>query len=197
MMYISGKVVADLPAMLTPSIRNRLVDGQAWAADNGRYSSPSSYTDAAYLAWLATMPAESCLFATAPDTFGDAEATLRDSLPVLPLIRELGYRAALVAQPTMTVEQTPWDAFDVLFVGGPDSWQHSEDAVALIREAKRRGLWVHMGRVNGLRRMRYAHALGVDSVDGTFLAFGPDANRPRLDGWLAELAARPHLWGDR
>lgn len=34
------------------------------------------------------------------------------------------------------------------------------------------------------RRYRYAHALGCDSADGTFLTFGPDANLPRFKAWL-------------
>ena len=30
-----------------------------------------------------------------------------------------------------------------------------------------RGKWVHMGRVNSTRRIRYAASIGCDSVDGT------------------------------
>jgi hypothetical protein len=40
-----------------------------------------------------------------------------------------------------------------------------------------------MGRVNSGRRWQYAEALGCDTVDGTFLAFGPDENLPRLRSW--------------
>jgi hypothetical protein len=36
-----------------------------------------------------------------------------------------------------------------------------------VRICKERGKHVHMGRVNTLRRLRYAEAIGVDSVDGT------------------------------
>ena len=50
-----------------------------------------------------------------------------------------------------------------------------------------------MGRVNSLRRLRLAAADGYDSVDGTFLAFGPDVNLPRLRAWLEPDA--PSLWG--
>jgi hypothetical protein len=190
-LYLSGKVLPDVPAMLTPRMRRRPLPGQVWAADNGRYAAPQDYSDEAYLAWLALRSEErgACLFATAPDTFGDAVATLRDSRPLLPRIRALGYPAALVAQPDMTVEMTPWDEFDVLFVGGPNTWQHSEPLIALVHEAKRRGKWVHMGRVNTRRRIHYAESLGVDSVDGTILRFDP--TRP-IVRWTAD--APPSLW---
>jgi hypothetical protein len=35
------------------------------------------------------------------------------------------------------------------------------------RWRKRAGKWVHMGRVNTDRRIRYAAAIGCDSIDGT------------------------------
>jgi hypothetical protein len=38
-----------------------------------------------------------------------------------------------------------------------------------------------------LRRLRYATSIGCHSADGTFLAFGPDRNLPRLLGWLTEI----------
>lgn len=56
----------------------------------------------------------------------------------------------------------------------------------LVAAAKRRGKHVHMGRVNSRRRWSYAEHIGCDSVDGTFLAFGPDANLPRLTGWITQ-----------
>jgi hypothetical protein len=37
-----------------------------------------------------------------------------------------------------------------------------------------------MGRVNSLKRMLIAKEWGVDSTDGTYLAFGPDVNTPKL-----------------
>ncbi|MET7951050.1 hypothetical protein [Micromonospora sp. NPDC005324] len=41
-----------------------------------------------------------------------------------------------------------------------------------------------MGRVNSLRRLRHATAIGCHSADGTYLAFGPDQNLPNLLSWL-------------
>jgi hypothetical protein len=38
---------------------------------------------------------------------------------------------------------------------------------AIVAEARARNVWVHMGRVNSLRRLAYAASIGCDSVDGT------------------------------
>lgn len=51
-----------------------------------------------------------------------------------------------------------------------------------------------MGRVNSLRRLRLAQAMGCDSADGTYLAYGPDRNLPRLLGWLREINCQGALW---
>lgn len=53
--------------------------------------------------------------------------------------------------------------------------------------------WVHMGRVNSKKRLDTARAMGCDSVDGTYLTFGPDTNLPRLLSWLAAAAREPML----
>lgn len=191
MLYLSGVVRPDMPAMITPRMGQKPPIGQPWAADNGRYSSPQDYTDAGFLAWLGTMPAESCLFATAPDVVGDAAATLALSVPMFEPIRRAGYRVALVAQDGLEGLPVPWDDFDALFIGGTTAWKLSEAAAGLAREAKRRGKWVHMGRVNSLRRMRYADAIGCDSADGTVLKHDP--NRP-VGSWAAAVHDRPSLW---
>lgn len=44
------------------------------------------------------------------------------------------------------------------------------------------------GRVNSWKRLAHAASKGVDSVDGTFLAFGPDVRTPDLLGWIDRLA---------
>jgi hypothetical protein len=41
------------------------------------------------------------------------------------------------------------------------------ECVQLVRAWKRAGKWVHLGRVNSERRIRYAASIGCDSVDGT------------------------------
>lgn len=192
MLYLSGVVRPDMPAMLQPGMGNLPPDGQPWAADNGRFSSPETYSDERYLDWLAKRPGkERCLFATAPDVVGDARATLALSMPMLPRIRALGYRVAFVAQDGQENLPVPWDDFDVLFIGGTTAWKLSAQAERLAREAKRRGKWVHMGRVNSKRRMVYAKFIGCDSADGTVLRFDPKRD---VQEWAAFVIANPSIW---
>lgn len=120
------------------------------------------------------------MFATAPDVVGDAVATLERSRPWLPQIRALGYRAAFVSQDGLTPGTAPWDEFDVLFIGGSDEWKLGLSGRLIAVEAKQRGKWLHMGRVNSARRLQYATWIGCDSADGTFLTFGPDVNLPKM-----------------
>lgn len=172
----------------TPAQGNVRPPGVIWIADNGCFG--RGYPgDAAWLAWLAANAADagSCLFATAPDVVGDAEATLARSLPHLPSIRALGYPAALVAQDGLEHLTVPWPAFDALFIGGTTLWKMSPAAAHLIAQAKARGKHVHMGRVNTWNRLLYAHTLGCDSTDGTTLARGPDKNLRYMLNWLERL----------
>ncbi|NKS29261.1 hypothetical protein GS534_00785 [Rhodococcus hoagii] len=172
----------------TPAQGNRRDAGLTWCADNGCFG--SGYPgDIEYLAWLTAHrhDADTCVFATAPDVVGDAKATLARSKPFLPVIRALGYPAALVAQDGLEDLAVPWSTFDVLFIGGTTEWKLGEAARGLVAEAKRLGKHVHMGRVNSLKRYRYAEAIGCDSVDGTYLAFGPDQNLPKLLHWVEDI----------
>lgn len=182
MIYLSGKVVPGIPSMLTPHIR-RIPRG-IWAADNGCYSRPAAYSDRWYLEWLERRSAyrETCLFATAPDHVGDARATRELALPMLPRIRALGYRVAYVLQDNE--RSVPWAEIDAVFVGGSTAWKHAEPLIALVVEARARGKWVHMGRVNTRRRIAHAIAIGADSADGTILAFDPE--RPIVE-WAEEI----------
>lgn len=173
-------------AICTPRQGTRLPEGATWCADNGCFG--KGYPgDAPWIEWLASFTPEQidrCRFAVAPDVVGDAAATLARSMPWLPKIRALGYPAAFVAQDGLESECIPWDAFDVLFIGGTTAWKLGHRARAVVTEAKSRGKWVHMGRVNSEKRLLYATAIGCDSADGTYVAFGPDQNLPRVLAWL-------------
>jgi hypothetical protein len=185
MIYLSGYIRDDLPEgvglMTTPFIRNRLPEDRVFATDTGCFNQPQKHDDEKYLGWLADLPLDRCLFATAPDRFGDGVETLRVALPVLPRIRAVGVRAALVLQPGL--ENVPWSEVDAVFLGGPDWWQQSERAHALVGAARARGLWCHRGRVNSESRVMGSIAM-FDSVDGTFAAFGPDVNIPKMQRWV-------------
>lgn len=173
-----------IDCITTPGQGNRVPEGARWCADNGVFGKGYVGDDAWWL-WLESRPnRDLCSFAVAPDVVGDAAATLARSLPWLGRIRELGIPAAFVAQDGWDDIDVPWDEFDVLFIGGSTEFKLGQVARDAIAEAKRRGKEVHMGRVNSERRLRYAAAVGCDSADGTYLAFGPDINLPDVLAWL-------------
>jgi hypothetical protein len=159
---------------------------RGWAADNGCFAKGKTFDLGKFFDWLELLRpfAASCLFASTPDVLGDARATIARSLPVFDEIRQRGYKPAFVGQDGLQDEPIPWGLFDCFFIGGSTEWKLGPEAAAIAREAKARGKWVHMGRVNSRRRLLYAESIGCDSTDGTFLKFGPDKNLPRLLAWF-------------
>jgi hypothetical protein len=201
-LYLSGGITQtllanprpDLGLMLSPGMgtfdSKRLeVAMRYWAADNGRFAAPDLWNAGDWLEWAASMRRwrETCVFLVAPDVLRDAQATLELSLPYLPTIRQLGFKAAFVTQDGCTDELVPWDLLDALFVGGSDDWKLNEPSYALIAKAKRLGKWTHMGRVNSLRRLRACHVSDFDSADGTYVKYGPDRRFPELCDWLDQI----------
>lgn len=180
----------------SPLAGNAVMAGVDWCGDNNAFG--DNYPgDVAFLAWIAKRRrhAARCRFISAPDVVCDAAATWERSAPMLPLIRRAGFPVALVAQNGIEDMAIQWHSFDAVFLGGDTEWKLGPHARTLTAEAKARGKWVHMGRVNSWQRLRYAHQIGCDSADGTFLAFGPDRNLPQLLGWLAEVNSQGLLWG--
>ncbi len=159
--------------------------------------------------WLEALPRSGCLFAVAPDVYPDAPATLVRSRPYLGIIREMGFPAAFVGQNGAEDLDLPWDEFDCLFIGGERTpnplfeWKVSRSAERLVRVARDRGKWVHMGRVNSLGRMKRAREMGCHSADGTFLKYRrrkmPDDTKwsrqargaSELEGWINSLDTTP------
>lgn len=148
-----------------------------------------------WLAWLSQMDPARCLFATLPDVVGDYAATWERSAMYVERVRGLGFRPAFVLQDGVENDRYVWgsilnaceDGTGAVFLGGSTEWKLSEAAAGLVAEAKARGIWVHMGRVNSYKRLSYAASIGCDSADGTYLGYGPVKNWPSLVSWLDRL----------
>lgn len=180
--------------MVTPDSDRAVLKDVVWAADNGCYAAGDRFDLDRYLRWLARprRAVERCLFAVAPDVLGDAAATWLRSERVLPLLRDLGYSPALVAQDGFEPQAVDWSAFDVLFIGGTTAWKRSDrGGFAAISEGLNRGKRVHVGRVNGGPFLRHIAVAGADSADGTMLRFGPDKHWPTVCAWLDRLVSEP------
>lgn len=174
----------------TPRQGNRRPAGVVWCADNGCFSEKFDERQWWNFLQANAYAAADCVFAVAPDVVGDAAATLERSRPWLSRIRDLGYRVAFVAQDGFDAAVVPWADFDVLFIGGSDDFKLGEAGAAAIAEARARGKWVHVGRVNSRIRYRYVAGLGADSCDGTYLTFGntnAGENLVKLLAWVTDL----------
>jgi hypothetical protein len=155
--------------LLSPRQFSRAADtahaGIPWAADNDCFQRLDAAAYRRMLDNIYGLPG--CKFVVAPDVVGDWRRTRirfddwKDELYAawLPI--------AYVAQDGQPRQQVPWDGIDCLFIGGTTEYKLSADAERLSREARTRGLWVHMGRVNSRKRFDYARAIGCHSVDGS------------------------------
>jgi hypothetical protein len=166
--------------------------------DNGAFS--SRWTEKKWLIGIAHYQsyASTCIAAVVPDVVGDATATLARFVQYAPVVRSFGYPVAFVTQDGLTMDAVPWVDFDVLFVGGTDKHKLTE-SMPFILEAKRRGKWVHVGRINSAKRMEQFWI--ADSSDGTSLAIEPSPrNARRFIGAMESIRARKEmmrpLWTD-
>lgn len=181
----SARIRAEMSAgrlgqLVTPRSGDAVAPGAIWALDNGCFSARWNAKQwRRGLDRYANIPG--CLFAVVPDVVGDARATDLLWARYVPIVRDAGFVPAYVSQ--NGCETVPPDA-GALFTGGDDEWKMGADAQRLVDDARSRGLWCHMGRVNSWRRIRYATRCGYDSVDGTYLAFGPDKNLPNVLRWI-------------
>jgi len=169
--------------LLSPRQYARAADtahaGIPWAADNDCFQRLDENAYWAMLDAIRGLPG--CLFVTAPDVVGDwiltrgRFAAWRGHLGGFPI----GY----VAQDGQPAAEVPWDEIAALFIGGTTAYKLSAEAELLGREAKDRGKWLHMGRVNSRKRFDYARATGCDSVDGTKFSRWRDTWLPDALGW--------------
>lgn len=178
-----------------------------FAVDNGMYGlakrrQEDKFNAERFFAWVEQLP-RTALFVAVPDVLhfvsfdggspevpvGDAPATLAQFPVYARRLRDLGFKTALVGQDGVEnlLNQIDWPLVDSIFLGGSTKWKLGEGAKALVAEAKRRGLHVHMGRVNSGRRLQIAQDMGCDTADGTFLAFAGRAGVARMLRWFDNI----------
>lgn len=180
-----------LGCLIVPGSGNTPFQRRPWAADNGAFT---GFDAEAFLVMLERLQGTRwCLFVAAPDVVGDAEKTLAKFKRWAIVIRAFGFPVALVAQDGLTIDATPWLEIDALFLGGTTAWKLGPEAEALARYAKANRKWVHMGRVNTLRRIRHAQRIGCDSFDGTTFSKWPDNYIPKGIEWIDRAQKQPHL----
>lgn len=162
-------------------ITDTAAEGIPWAADNDAYCAWDERRYSRMLAAVSDVPG--CRFLVSPDVVAHAWWTTALFWTWLPSIRDTGQPPAFVIQDGQDASEVPWDEIGALFVGGTTAYKLSPEAERLGREAKRRGLWLHVGRVNSRKRYDYARAVGADSVDGTSFSMFRDTYLPAALGW--------------
>jgi len=176
------------------SIELTAAAGIPWAADNDCFQ---GLDEAAYRRMLDRLEGlPGCLFVTVPDVVGDAAATLARFDDWAPELEARRFPLGLVAQDGMTVADLDEraDRLAALFIGGTTEWKEGPAAAELAVEAKRRGLWVHWGRVNTRRRFDLIVATGAaDSFDGSKWARFRKTYLPGGLDWLDEAHAAREL----
>jgi hypothetical protein len=159
--------------------------GIEWAADNDAFNGFDETRFTTMLDGIEGAPG--CRFVTCPDVVADAAGTLALLDRWEPILRARGLPVGFVGQDGLEDLEVPWDRIDAFFIGGSTEWKLGPAAAGLAAEAKRRDLWVHMGRVNSAKRIRYAHSIGCDSVDGSGYARFYDTHVPDALRLLADL----------
>lgn len=193
-----GRLAASHPDtlghLITPANRNGvaslLCTGLRWAADNGAFAGFDPKGFRRMLRRVAGHPR--LLWVVCPDAVGDAKGTLALWRQWEPEVRAAGVPVAFVLQDGQELLEMP--AADCYFIGGSTEFKLSHAAADLAAEGKRRGAWVHMGRVNSRRRMEYAYRVGCDSVDGSSASMFGDKYIHKYLQWIRQIGEQGVLF---
>lgn len=165
----------NVGVILSPEQYTKPAD-YVYAADNSCYSHRNEpdwwelVGEANWLKMLARIAtfAPPPIFVVLPDVVGDWNRTLERAWRYLPVVEEYGLPPAIALQDGCEGEvqyrEVEKLGLGVLFVGGTTAWKLRN--IPILRKRFRRE-WLHVGRVNGCRRLQYCLDCRVDSVDGT------------------------------
>jgi hypothetical protein len=172
-------------------LNDALHDSWPWMMDNNEFAGGFSVE-----LWVSALlkyqkHKDTCLGIPIRDKVGDALETLRLFGQYWRIVKDFGFPVAFFTQDGITPEITPWENFDTLFVGGTDDHKLSNESGIMIAEAKQRGKWVHIGRVNSPIRIKKFWM--ADSVDGTELTQirtrkNGENRKGRLESQIKEIA---------
>jgi hypothetical protein len=166
--------------------------GMPWGADNDALAGVNPDAYLRMLDAIARSPREQLKFVAAPDAVertpegivGSWEGTLWLWRCWRPALVARGLPPAIVLQDGATPDTIPWDELAAVFVGASTRWKLSRTAELLVRLARTRGLWIHVGRVNTFGRLARIEAMGAHSFDGSQFSRWPEKYIP---SFLARL----------
>ena len=168
----------NLGVLITPQDGNLLPHDKMWAADNAAYS---NWDEKKFLnmLWKIEKHHNKPIFVACPDVVGNAKETAKRFNYYQPLLKELNLPVALVLQNGQEAIGVPWNLLDAIFIGGDDTFKLYNPYIHyIVDKAKSLNKWVHFGRVNSYKRMKYVKKIGADSIDGTGFSMFPDLKIP-------------------
>ncbi len=192
-----------LGVLMTPRAGNRIKTANmaktVWACDNDCFG---GLKPVPYLRFLAKVVESGSkpVFVACPDSVGSAQETWRLYDIWAPLLRSLSLPVALVLQDGLEQWKwrarltSVWDELAAVFVGGTTKFKEGVCAAEIVEEAKRRGKWVHVGRVNSLRRIERFAKLGADSFDGSGWSAWGDKRIKLAVRWIDRVLAQGNLY---
>ncbi|NTU85458.1 MAG: hypothetical protein HGA45_39910 [Chloroflexales bacterium] len=181
-----------LGRLVQPRSYNRIEpiaqSGMPWGADNDALAGVNPDAYLRMLDAIARAPRDQLKFVAAPDAVertpegivGSWEGTRWLWRCWRPALIARGLPAAIVLQDGATPDTVPWDELSAVFVGASTRWKLSRTAELLVRMARARGLWTHIGRVNTFGRLARVEAMGAHSFDGSQFSRWPEKYLPRF-----------------
>lgn len=176
----------NLGAFLTPRTGNsqKTLEKFIWAADNAAFS---NFNEERFIKMLEKIKGSDCKFVACPDKVCDDVVTLKLFHVWQPIIKKYNLPVALVLQDGMIADGIPYNILDAIFIGGSTEFKLGEEVRKIVKKAKEMGKWIHMGRVNSNKRLRYAYEIGCDSVDGSGYSMFPDKKIPEALRFLETI----------
>lgn len=137
-----------------------------WVCDNGFFARPDFDRFKTLCCNVAGM--RNLEWVAVPDVVGNARATIKSWNLWRPWMEYMRLPLAFVLQDGIRLSECPPAV--AYFIGGSTKFKLSPETALLARQLRDRGAKIHMGRVNTLSRLVYAHSIGCDSVDGSSMA---------------------------
>lgn len=167
-----------------------LHNGFTIALDNGAFGAWQRGTRWQPEPWLDLLDkhGEQARWAVLPDIVHGGRESLAQSLEWLQRVRNRTALWLIAVQDGMTSKDVSPHVNQTvgLFVGGSSEWKE-QTLPTWGKLAKRRGCYLHVGRVNTARRIRLCAMAGADSFDGTS-ATRFSKNTPRIAAAAAQGA---------
>ncbi len=145
-------------------------ENMPYALDNGAWSAfqaQEQFDEAAFLRALDRLGANAD-WIVIPDIVAGGVRSLDYSLSWLPRLTSLDVPLLLAVQDGMTpnLVRPLLNSRIGIFVGGSTDWKLAT-ALQWGQVARAAGCWLHIGRVNTIKRIQLCAAAGADSFDGT------------------------------